>query len=147
MKSTANSAASAQAAAVPTASTVLTVSKAEESKPKTETATQTTLLLPAEKTPPTGTKEISTSSILEKAEKLHLLKNKYEELNNKRKSLDLFELSHDKDNAQMQLADANGLSFESSNPRCIKKVIEIWKEEYSTAIEETEKQMRLLIGA
>ena len=47
----------------------------------------------------------------------------------------------------MQLADANGLSFESSNPRCIKKVIEIWKEEYSTAIEETEKQMRLLIGA
>lgn len=147
MKSTANSAASAQAAAVPTASTVLTVSKTEESKPKTETATQTTLLLPAENTHTTEAKEIPTSSLLEKAEKLHLLKKKYDELNNKRKSLDLFELSHDKDNAQMQLADANGLSFESSNPRCIKKVIEIWKEEYSTAIEETEKQMRLLIGA
>ena len=99
MKSTANSAASAQAAAVPTASTVLTVSKTEESKPKTETATQTTLLLPAENTHTTETKEIPTSSLLEKAEKLHLLKKKYDELNNKRKSLDLFELSHDKDNA------------------------------------------------
>lgn len=147
MKSTANSAASAQAAAVPTASTVLTVSKAEESKPKTETATQTTLLPPIEKPMPAGTKEISTSSIMEKADKLHLLKNKYEKLNGKRKDLDLFDLSHDKDNAQMQLVDVNGLSFQSSNPRCIKKVIEIWKEEYSIAIDETEKKMRLFFGA
>lgn len=130
-------------------SAVLTVSKTDEKKPTvkpvTETAKQTSLLLPAET--PVQKSEVTISSIMEKAEKLHLLTIKHEELTGKRKSLDLFEISHDKDNAQLQLADAKGLSFESCNPKCIKKVIEIWKEEFSLAIEETEKQMRALMGA
>lgn len=130
-------------------SAVLTVSKTDEKKPTvkpvTETAKQTSLLLPVET--PVQKSEVTISSIMEKAEKLHLLTIKHEELTGKRKSLDLFEISHDNDNAQLQLADAKGLSFESCNPKCIKKVIEIWKEEFSLAIEETEKQMRALMGA
>ncbi len=129
MATTAKSAVSAQSTNVQ-GNAVLTLSKVDESKPS-----------------PEKEKEITISSIMEKAEKLHLLKKKYEELNEKRKSLDLFEISHDRDNSQMQLVDIKGLTFESSNPKCIKKVIEIWKEEFTTAIEEAEKQMRSLISA
>lgn len=152
MKATVASAVSAQPAVIKSATPVLTVSKTEEKPSKVETATQTILSLTTEKPvqtePVTAEKPIvSIVTIMEKAEKLHLLTKKYDELNQKRKSLDLFEISHDQDNAQMQLADAKGLSFESSNPKCIKKVIDIWKEEFSSAIGETEKQIRSLIGA
>lgn len=139
------------AASAQTTNAVLTVSKAEEKKPvvkpTTEAVKQTSLLLPAETPVQQIKSEITITSIMEKAEKLHLLTMKHEELTGKRKSLDLFEISHDKDNAQLQLADAKGLSFESCNPKCIKKVIDIWKEEFSSAIDETEKQMRSLMGA
>lgn len=149
MSSKTTSAASAQSAVVPTANAVLTVSKPEETVSK-EVAKQTSLLLSPEMpviTQKNDPKTIPISSIMEKAEKLHLLTLKYEELTGKRKSLDLFDISHDKDNAQLQLADAKGLSFESCNPKCIKKVIDIWKDEFSTAINEVEKQMRDLISA
>lgn len=139
------------AASAQTTNAVLTVSKSEEKKPvvkpTTEAVKQTSLLLPAETPVQQIKSEITITSIMEKAEKLHLLTMKHEELTGKRKSLDLFEISHDKDNAQLQLADAKGLSFESCNPKCIKKVIDIWKEEFSSAIDETEKQMRALMGA
>ena len=88
---------------------------------------------------------VSVSAMLEKAEKLHLLKVKYEELNEKRKRLEKFEISHDKDNAQMTLVDAAGESFESSNPNCIRRLIDIWKEDFAAAIAGVENQMRTLI--
>lgn len=149
MSSKATSAVGAQSAVVPATNAVLTVSKTEETVTK-EVAKQASLLLSPEMpvtNQKTDKKNVSISSIMEKAEKLHLLTLKYEELTGKRKSLDLFAISHDKDNAQLQLADAKGLSFESCNPKCIKKVIDIWKEEFSTAIDEVEKQMRDLISA
>lgn len=146
MATTAKSAVSTQSTNVQ-GNAVLTLSKVDESKPSPEKEKQASLLLPSENPVNNEKKEITISSIMEKAEKLHLLKKKYEELNEKRKSLDLFEISHDRDNSQMQLVDIKGLTFESSNPKCIKKVIEIWKEEFTTAIEEAEKQMRSLISA
>ncbi|WP_099463387.1 hypothetical protein [Parabacteroides provencensis] len=149
MNSKARSAVSAQPVAVPAANAVLTVSKPDNKV--TDEVTKQTSLLPSPELPgatqKNDKKAVSISAIMEKAEKLHLLTLKYEELTGKRKSLDLFAISHDNDNAQLQLADAKGLSFESCNPKCIKKVIDIWKEEFSTAIDEVEKQMRDLISA
>ncbi len=89
----------------------------------------------------------SISDLMEKAEKLHLLKEKYDDLTRKRKSLDAFEISHDKENAQMEIVDANGLEFNSSNPRCIAQVIDIWKQDYAAAIDTTEQKIRSLMGA
>ena len=108
--------------------------------PKDEKQTQ--LLLPKD----AETKAMDISSIIEKAEKLHLLRKKYEELQEKRKKLDLFAISHDCDNAQLQLADAKGLTFESANPKCIKQIIDIWKIDFNSAIQETENQMRNLMN-
>lgn len=89
----------------------------------------------------------SISDLMEKAEKLHLLKEKYDDLTRKRKSLDAFEISHDKENAQIEIVDANGLEFNSSNPRCIAQVLDIWKQDYANAIEVTEQKIRTLMGA
>lgn len=99
MATTAKSAVSAQSTNVQ-GNAVLTLSKVDESKPSPEKEKQASLLLPSENPVNNEKKEITISSIMEKAEKLHLLKKKYEELNEKRKSLDLFEISHDRDNSK-----------------------------------------------
>ena len=83
-------------------------------------------------------------SVQEKTDKLAALKEKYQALTGKRKSLDLFAISHDNQNAQIQIVDAKGQSFESSNPKCIKEVIDIWMKDFAKAIEETEKEIRNL---
>ena len=83
-------------------------------------------------------------TLMEKTDKLAALKEKYQELTGKRKSLDLFAISHDNQNAQIQIVDAKGQSFESSNPKCIKEVIDIWMKDFAKAIEETEKEIRNL---
>lgn len=90
---------------------------------------------------------LSIQDIQNKAEKLHLLSNKYAEYQAKLKELERFEISHVSDNAQMSIIDSNGLSFESSNPKSIAQVIEIWKTDFQNAIKKTESSMRELIGA
>ena len=88
--------------------------------------------------------KVDFSALMEKTDKLAALKEKYQELTGKRKSLDLFAISHDNQNAQIQIVDAKGQSFESSNPKCIKEVIDIWMKDFAKAIEETEKEIRNL---
>lgn len=126
---------------------VLTVSKGEKGESSNvETTQQVSLVLP----PSVNNKDKATpgsidfSFLMEKTEKLYLLKEKYEKLSGKRKSLDLFAISHDSQNAQIQIVDAAGQSFESSNPKCIKEVIDIWKKDFSKAIDEVEKEIRSL---
>lgn len=136
----------AQPVAATAEKAVLTTASNTGKNSTNETAPKQTFLSLSTEMPVSQKNEMDVSCIMEKAEKLHLLSLKYGELTSKRKSLDLFAISHDKDNAQLQLADANGLSFESCNPKCIKKVIEIWKEEFSMAIKEIEKQMRELMS-
>ena len=87
-------------------------------------------------------KTISIGALLERSEKLHLLNKRHTTLNEKRKSLEMFEISHDNQNAQIQIVDASGQTFESSNPKCIGEVIDLWKRYFVTAIDETEVQIR-----
>lgn len=83
----------------------------------------------------------------EKAEKMHLLSGKYDSLNNKKKDLDLFSISHDRDTARMRITDAKGQIFESSNPVCIRQLIDIWKKSYAEAMVKIEEEMRTLLDA
>lgn len=142
MKPTANAVSVVKKEEKPTTGVVLTVAansiKKEEQKPSVPVITPQT---EAQKPVP------SISDLMEKAEKLHLLKEKYDDLTKKRKSLDAFEISHDKENAQIEIVDANGMEFQSGNPRCIAQVIDIWKQDYASAIESTEQKIRTLMGA
>lgn len=83
----------------------------------------------------------------EKAEKMHLLSEKYDSLSAKKQDLDLFSISHDGDTARMRLTDARGQHFESSNPVCIRQLIDLWKKTYTDAMAKTEEEMRKLMEA
>ena len=87
----------------------------------------------------------SIRELQEKAEKMHLLSERYNVLSGKKQQLEVFSISHDGETAGLYLTDAKGTSFNSSNPVCIRKLIEIWKQNYSEALEQTEKEMRTLL--
>lgn len=78
---------------------------------------------------------------------MHLLSEKYDDLSLKKQNLDLFSISHDRDTARMRLTDAKGQHFESSNPVCIRQLIDIWKKTYIDAMAKTEEEMRQLMEA
>lgn len=140
MATTAKGATGAKTTDVESNVPVLTVSKNETVK-----AEQTALNLPIPPvTAPQTSNKIDFSALMERTDKLAALKEKYQELTGKRKSLDLFAISHDNQNAQIHIVDAKGQSFESSNPKCIKEVIDIWMKDFAKAIEETEKEIRNL---
>ncbi|MFK2221925.1 hypothetical protein ACIXJR_02160 [Bacteroides fragilis] len=61
-------------------------------------------------------KRLSIDELTDKAERVYLLRQKYQEVREKRKQLESFTISHDKNNAQLTLVDAKGLSISTSNP-------------------------------
>lgn len=140
MATTAKSATSAQTTGVQSNAPALTVSKNETAKTE---QTALNLSIPSAATSLTPGK-VDFSTLMEKTDKLAALKEKYQKLTDKRKSLDLFAISHDNQNAQIQIVDAKGESFESSNPKCIREVIDIWMKDFTKAIDETEKEIRNL---
>lgn len=125
------------------ASVTLPAKEKETPKPAEATApvTTTSEMLPIQKHIPT------IREMQEKAEKMHLLSEKYNNLSDKKQDLDLFSISHDGDTARMRLTDAKGQHFESSNPICIRQLIDIWKKTYTDAMAKTEEEMRSLMEA
>lgn len=83
----------------------------------------------------------------EKAAKMHILSEKYNNLCGKRQNLDIFSISHDGDSARMILTDAKGQRFESSNPICIRQLIDLWKKIYTETMQKIEQEMRELLEA
>ncbi|WP_289007221.1 hypothetical protein [uncultured Parabacteroides sp.] len=122
---------------------VLPTKEKETSKPVEATAPTPAAseMLPIQKHIPT------IREMQEKAEKMHLLSEKYNNLSDKKQDLDLFSISHDGDTARMRLTDAKGQHFESSNPVCIRQLIDIWKKTYTDAMAKTEEEMRQLMEA
>lgn len=122
---------------------VLPAKEKENSKPVEATApvATTSEMLPIQK------HILTIREMQEKAEKMHLLSEKYDNLSSKKQDLDLFSISHDGDSARMRLTDAKGQHFESSNPVCIRQLIDIWKKTYTDAMAKTEEEMRSLMEA
>lgn len=104
----------------------------EETKTVKETKKEVTAI------PPTVE---SVAQMKNRIGKLNALSHKHEDLTTKLTRLEMFAINKDGDTARIRLVDARGESFESSNPICIGKVIEIWKETYVKNIHDTENEM------
>ncbi len=85
---------------------------------------------------------LTMEELTDKAERLHLLKLKYEEVKAKRKQLENFSISHDQNNAQLTLVDAKGASITTSNPQSIGKLLVDWMADLNTHLASVENDMR-----
>lgn len=110
---------------------VLMPAKAEEAK-----ATETTAEPKAEPKP------LTLAEIKRKNEVLSRLMERHENLSEKRKRVENFKLSHDRDTANVLVTDANGEEFQSNSPKTIGKLIEFWMKEFNEALGELEKEIR-----
>ena len=85
---------------------------------------------------------LTMEELTDKAERLHLLKLKYDEVKAKRKQLENFSISHDQNNAQLTLVDAKGASITTSNPQSIGKLLVDWMADLNTHLTCVENDMR-----
>ena len=87
-------------------------------------------------------KRLSIDELTDKAERVDLLRQKYQEVREKRKQLESFTISHDKNNAQLTLVDAKGLSISTSNPVAIGKLLSDWMLDLNNHLAKTEEEIR-----
>ena len=87
-------------------------------------------------------KALSVDDLKHRATIIHLLSIKHNELLEKRKSLDCFEIKHDNNNAEIVVTDANGEEFRSHSPKSISQLIDSWKIEFDEAIQRIEVQLK-----
>lgn len=66
---------------------------------------------------------------------------RHENLTEKRRMVENFQISHDRDTASVLVSDANGEHFQSNSPKTISKLIEFWKAEFNEAIAELEREI------
>ena len=99
---------------------------------------------PAEEVKPVETTvtQLTIEDIKRKNEVLRRLTAKYDLLQDKRRRVENFAISHDQDTASVTVSDATGEVFESNSPKTINKLIEFWKEEFNSALSEVEKEIR-----
>ena len=88
-------------------------------------------------------KRLSIDELTDKADRVYLLRQKYQEVREKRKQLESFTISHDKNNAQLTLVDAKGLSISTSNPVAIGKLLADWMLDLNNHLSKTEKEIRV----
>ena len=87
-------------------------------------------------------KRLSIDELTDKAERVYLLRQKYQEVREKRKQLESFTISHDKNYAQLTLVDAKGLSISTSNPVAIGKLLSDWMLDLNNHLAKTEEEIR-----
>lgn len=87
-------------------------------------------------------KRLSIDELTDKTERVYLLRQKYQEVREKRKQLESFTISHDKNNAQLTLVDAKGLSISTSNPVAIGKLLSDWMLDLNNHLAKTEEEIR-----
>lgn len=85
---------------------------------------------------------LSIDQLTDKADRVYLLRKKYQEIRDKRKQLESFTISHDGDNAQLTLVDANELTISTSNPIAIGKLLKDWMSDLNSVLEKTENEIR-----
>ena len=109
----------------------------EQEQPK-----EATPIAPEQAAEPKTIAPPTIEDIKRKAELLTRLSKKYDDLISKLHRVEDFVISHDQETASVKVRDAMNFTFESNSPKTIGKLIEFWKDEFSEAIKETEKQMR-----
>ncbi len=111
-------------------------------EPKPEEKTELKEKKRPERLFPTTKKRLSIDELTDKADRVYLLRQKYQEVREKRKQLESFTISHDKNNAQLTLIDAKGLSIETSNPVAIGKLLGDWMSDLNSHLAKTESEIR-----
>lgn len=91
---------------------------------------------------PTAPKRLSIDELTDKADRIYLLRQKFQTVREKRKQLEGFAISHEKDNAQLTLVDANGLTITTSNPVAIGKLLADWMKDLNENLERVESEIR-----
>ena len=90
---------------------------------------------------------MSIDVLMDKADRTYLLRQKYQEIREKRKQLEAFTISHDKNNAQLTLVDAKGLTISTSNPVSIGKLLADWMNDLNEHLKKTEDEIRAELEA
>lgn len=90
---------------------------------------------------------MSIDVLMDKADRTYLLRQKYQEIRDKRKQLEAFTISHDKNNAQLTLVDAKGLTISTSNPVSIGKLLTDWMDDLNNHLKKTEDEIRAELEA
>lgn len=90
----------------------------------------------------TPSKRLSIDELTDKADRVYLLRQKYQDVREKRKQLESFTISHDKNNAQLSLVDAKGLSISTSNLVAIGKLLADWMLDLNNHLAKTENEIR-----
>ncbi len=87
-------------------------------------------------------KILTLEEIKRKNEVLSRLMERHESVSRKLKSVENFQISHDRDTATVLVTDASGESFESNSPKTIKQLIDFWKKEFNEALTALEEEIR-----
>ena len=152
MKTNVTSAKSAQAKAVVLGNAVtnkkeeaplLLLPTALEEKPQEKNEVKETIFEAPKKSPVA----MSIDGLMDKADRTYLLRQKYQEIRDKRKQLEAFTISHDKNNAQLTLVDAKGLTISTSNPVSIGKLLTDWMNDLNDRLKKTEDEIRTELEA
>lgn len=118
----------------------------KEEKQKQQTKVEKPATVKKEENTQTATstvpKRLSIDELTDKADRVYLLRQKYQEVREKRKQLESFTISHDKNNAQLTLVDAKGLSISTSNPVAIGKLLTDWMSDLNNHLAKTESEIR-----
>ncbi|MCB6271714.1 hypothetical protein [Bacteroides cellulosilyticus] len=115
----------------------------EEKKEKKPAKVVTPVVGEKKETATAAPKRLSIDELTDKADRVYLLRQKYQEVREKRKQLESFTISHDKNNAQLTLVDAKGLSISTSNPVAIGKLLADWMLDLNNHLSKTEKEIRV----
>lgn len=92
-------------------------------------------------------KRLTMEELNDKADRLYLQRQKYQTIKEKIKQLESFTISHDNNNAQLTLIDANGLSIKTSNPQSIGKLLTDWMADLVLHLGVIENEMRKQLEA
>jgi precorrin-6B methylase 1 len=87
-------------------------------------------------------KQLSIEELKNKAIALEALTDKHNAIIEKTQELDKFKVLHEESQARIRIEDVNGLFFESTNPKTIAQVIQIWKENFAEAKANIEDKIR-----
>mgnify|MGYP006977329386 FL=1 len=90
---------------------------------------------------------MSIDALMDKADKLYLQRQKYQEIREKRKQLETFTISHDNNNAQLTLVDATGRTISTSNPISIGKLLTDWMGDLNNHLKKIEDEIRAELEA
>ena len=123
----------------------------ETEQPKTEAITQEQPHAEQEQVKNETTQEqpkrLTMEELNDKADRLYLQRQKYQTIKEKIKQLESFTISHDNNNAQLTLIDANGLSIKTSNPQSIGKLLTDWMADLVLHLGVIENEMRKQLEA